>query len=223
MSSLSQISQDQDQHDVAAVTARSAAKQTARELAALAAQSNHPITKLPPEPIPVTRPGHRCLYIGVAANTGHSSRLAESGRLVRRRNRAKPEKSVDLVLLQQKADTVDIGGDRLVLMFHHRRKIELRLAGDDTEGGKLVRGFCEFVRGMEKRLRRNAADVEASAAMRLAFFHDRDLEAELCRPDRADIAAGTGANDDEIVGHQVYPNYVNAQISWLPAGGPRPE
>jgi hypothetical protein len=76
---------------------------------------------------------------------------------------------------------------------------------------------------MTPRLRRNAADVEAGSAMRLAFFHDRDLEAELCRPDRADIAAGTGANDDEIVGHQVYPNYVNAQISWLPAGGPRPE
>ena len=65
---------------------------------------------------------------------------------------------------------------------------------------------AKFFRSLEQRLRRNAADIEASAAMRLALFDDRDLEAELRRPDRADIAAGTSADNDEIVGHQVYPN-----------------
>src|ERR1700730_12271099 len=105
------------------------------------------------------------------------------------------------MLLQQKADTVNIGGDRLVLMLHPRGKIEFRLAGDAPEAGKLVRDFREFIRGMEQRLRRNAADVEAGSAMRLAFFHDGDLEAELRRADRADIAAGTGSDDDKIVGH----------------------
>jgi hypothetical protein len=33
---------------------------------------------------PIGRDGDPILYIGVAANPGHSSRLAESGRLVRR-------------------------------------------------------------------------------------------------------------------------------------------
>ena len=34
-------------------------REKARELAELAAKSNVPITKLPPEAIPMTRPGHR--------------------------------------------------------------------------------------------------------------------------------------------------------------------
>ena len=49
-------------------------------------------------------------------------------------------KSVDLVLLQQKADAVDISGDRLVLVLHHCGKVELRLARDNAECGKLMRG-----------------------------------------------------------------------------------
>ena len=57
-------------------------------------------------------------------------------------------------------------------------------------------GLGEFLRSLEQRLRRNAADVEAGAAMRLALFDDRDLQAELRRADGADIAAGAGADDD---------------------------
>jgi hypothetical protein len=50
---------DPYEQDRAEITDRSSAKQTARELAALAAQSNHPATILPPQPIPTKRPGHR--------------------------------------------------------------------------------------------------------------------------------------------------------------------
>jgi hypothetical protein len=39
-------------------------REKARELAELAAKSNVPITKLPPEAIPVTRPGHRWMSKG---------------------------------------------------------------------------------------------------------------------------------------------------------------
>ena len=41
--------------------------------------------------------------------------------------------------------------------------------------------------------------------MRLALFDNRNLQSELRRPDRADIAAGPGADNDEIIGHEVYP------------------
>ena len=52
--------------------------------------------------------------------------------------------------------------------------------------------------GMQQGLRRNAADIEAGAAMGGALFDDRDFEAELGRADGADIAAGAGADDGEI-------------------------
>ena len=39
-------------------------------------------------------------------------------------------KGVDLVLLEQEGDAVDVGGDRVVLVLHHRRQIELRRADD---------------------------------------------------------------------------------------------
>src|SRR4051794_486836 len=54
---------------------------------------------------------------------------------------------------------------------------------------------------MEQRLGGNAADVEAGTAEGLVFLDHRHLHAKLCRADRADIAAGAGADDSEIVGH----------------------
>ena len=50
----------------------------------------------------------------------------------------------------------------------------------------------------QQRLGRDAAPVEADAAEQLAL-DDRGLEAELRRADRGDIAAGPGAEDDEVV------------------------
>jgi hypothetical protein len=55
---------DPYEQDRAEITDRTTAKQKARELAALAAASNVPITKLPSEPIPKTRPGHRWISKG---------------------------------------------------------------------------------------------------------------------------------------------------------------
>ena len=52
---------------------------------------------------------------------------------------------------------------------------------------------------VEHRLRRDAADVEAGAAQRLAPFGARGLEAQLRRPDRRDIAAGAGTDDKDVV------------------------
>src|SRR5438874_12954944 len=51
----------------------------------------------------------------------------------------------------------------------------------------------------QQRLGRNAAPVEADAA-EIGFFHDRGLEAELGGADGGDIAAGAGADDDDVEG-----------------------
>ncbi len=121
--------------------------------------------------------------------------------LARRDDACRADERIDLVLLEQEGDAVDIGGNRVVLVLHHRHEIELRLAGDDAEGGEIMRGLGELFGGMQQRLRGNAADVEAGAAEGLALFDDGDLQAELRGADGADIAAGAGADDDEIVGH----------------------
>ena len=56
--------------------------------------------------------------------------------------------------------------------------------------------------GVEQRLAGNAADVEAGAAERGAFVDERDLEAELRGAKGADVAAGAGADDDEVESSQ---------------------
>ena len=120
----------------------------------------------------------------------------------RRRCVAGADEGVDLVLLEQEADAVDVGVDRVVLVLHHRGEIELRRADLDAEGGEVVARLVEQLGGMQQRLGRDAADVEAGAAKRLALLDDGHLEPELRGPDGADIAAGAGADDDEVVGHE---------------------
>src|SRR5258708_27484018 len=51
----------------------------------------------------------------------------------------------------------------------------------------------------QQRLGRDAAPVQADAA-EIGFFHDRGLETKLRRTDRGDIAAGPGADDDDVEG-----------------------
>src|SRR6516164_2488109 len=61
-------------------------------------------------------------------------------------------------------------------------------------------------RRAQQRLGRDAAPVEADAA-EVGFLDDRGLEAELCCADRGDIAAGSGADDDDVegcVGHACF-------------------
>ena len=60
--------------------------------------------------------------------------------------------------------------------------------------------FCKnkMVAGGEKRFARDAADVEAGAAEFFIFFDDGGLESELGGADGGDIAARTGADDDDV-------------------------
>lgn len=67
-------------------------------------------------------------------------------------------------------------------------------------GGGVGFGEDELLGGMKQGFTRDAADVEASAAEGGAFLDQRDLEAELGGAEGADVAAGAGADDDQIEG-----------------------
>ncbi len=59
--------------------------------------------------------------------------------------------------------------------------------------------LLEKLGGMQQRLGRDAADVEARAAICGALLDDRHFHAELRRADGAHIAARPAADDDQII------------------------
>ena len=58
-------------------------------------------------------------------------------------------------------------------------------------------------RGVDQRLRGNAADVEAGSAEPVGFDENR-VEAELAGADRGDIAAGAAADDENLAAKLVH-------------------
>ena len=78
----------------------------------------------------------------------------------------------------------------------------LGLPTNDAKSVEAVIDLLEHFRGVQQGLGGNAADIEAGAAMRLALFHHGGFQAELGGANGADIAAGTGSDDNEIVGHK---------------------
>ena len=131
-------------------------------------------------------------------------RLAVGGHLdlAGAKNFAGAFQDVDLVLLHQEVDALDVAVDALLLEIHHRRQIELWRGDADAHLRKRMRGFLEHLGSMQERLGWHAADIEAGAAEGRIFDH-RDLHAKLRRAHRADVTAGPGADDDEIVsGHE---------------------
>ena len=116
-------------------------------------------------------------------------------------DRAVTGEGFNLVLLEQKAHAADIGVNRVGLVLHQGCEIELRLTHDNAEIGKVMTCKVEHFRRMQQSLGRNAADVEAGAAMRFALFNNRHFHAELGCTNGANITAGAGADDNEIVGH----------------------
>ena len=132
------------------------------------------------------------------------SRLAVGGfdlDLAGRGDAADAVHGIDLVLLEQEGDAFDVAVDARVLELHHGGKVELRRADVDAHLVEHVAGLFIELGGMQQRLRRNAADVEAGAAEGVILLDHRNLHAELRCADGADIAAGPGADDDEVIGH----------------------
>ena len=107
-----------------------------------------------------------------------------------------------LVLLHQEADAVVEPLRHAARALHHG----LRVVADVVGLQPVVLGVLHVVEDLgraQQRLGRNAAPVEADAA-EIVALDNRGLEAELRRADRGDIAAGAGADDQNVeigVGH----------------------
>ena len=110
------------------------------------------------------------------------------------------------VLAKKKLDALGELAHHLVLLRHHRRQIEfdLRL---DADTGEIAMRFMEAFAGMQQRLGRDAADIEAGAAECAALVDARRREAKLAQPDRGIVAAGTATDNDcvETVSHDDTP------------------
>ena len=112
-----------------------------------------------------------------------------------------PRKTSILFFLNRKATPLTFGVDRRVLVRQHLLQVELRLADLDAERVEGVAGLVEHLGGVQQRLGRDAADIEAGAAKRRALLDHGDLQAELGGLDGADIAARAGSDDDDIISH----------------------
>ena len=67
-------------------------------------------------------------------------------------------------------------------------------------------GFVEMVGGIQERLGRDAANVQAGAAQGLATLNHSGFQAQLGAADGADIATRAGADHDHIkLCHGVFP------------------
>ena len=84
---------------------------------------------------------------------------------------------------------------------------EIELGRPDREPDRVQRpGLAERMRrvgGVDQRLRRNTADIEASSAEPVGFDKDR-VEAELAGADGRDIAARPAADDENLAAKLVH-------------------
>jgi hypothetical protein len=104
---------------------------------------------------------------------------------------------IDLVLAEQEPDALaDLVGDAAAAR-DDRGEVGLDAADLDPELARVAE-VVEHLGGAEQRLRRDAAPVEADPAEPLAL-DARGLEPELRAADRRDVAAGTRADNDDVV------------------------
>ena len=108
------------------------------------------------------------------------------------------------VLLEQVQDAVVVLLHHFVFAADHLRHIDAQVVQADAVLGKGVAGVFEVLAGLQQRLARDAADVGAGAAGRgaalvvLPLINAGDIHAQLRRADRADVAAGAGADHDHV-------------------------
>ena len=103
---------------------------------------------------------------------------------------------LDVGLLQQRGDAAAQAADDPILPLHRPGKVESRRGKRNAERAFTrceLRDPREFIGGMDQRLGWDAADIEAGAARFVRLDH-HGVDAELSRPDRADIAAGSRAD-----------------------------
>ena len=104
---------------------------------------------------------------------------------------------VDLALLGEHGQAVGQLRDHLVLPGTQLVPIDLRRRENDA-ACRHVGGILDHLGGVQQRLGRNAADVQADAAEHRPALDQRDLEPEIGGAERRGVAAGTRAEHDQI-------------------------
>jgi len=112
---------------------------------------------------------------------------------------------VDFVRLEQRRDAAGELRDDFVLAREHLRRVHARIADADAVRGKRVLQFVKLLGGIQQRLGRNAADIQASAAQCRtalgagALVDAHHAQAQLRGANRRHITARPAADDDDIV------------------------
>src|SRR5665213_2942768 len=100
-------------------------------------------------------------------------------------------------LLEQKLDALGEFAHHFGLVAHHAGQIEFDRRFDAELGEFRVR-FVEPLAGVQQRLGRDAADVQAGAPEAAALVDAGGGEAQLSRTDRGIVATRPTADDDDI-------------------------
>ncbi len=108
----------------------------------------------------------------------------------------------DLVLPKEKLDAARVGRDDLVLALEHLREVEPQPVEGESMLVCVQARELVVLRGLQERLARDAADVDARAAERLVHLHTDRGEAELCSANGRDVSAGAATDHDHIGGHE---------------------
>ena len=111
-----------------------------------------------------------------------------------------PWNEVILFLRNRKATPLVVASTTSPLRFISWAKSSLGGRQHDAVLGEIVARLLEQVRGLQQRLGRDAADIEAGAAEGRALLDHGHLHAELGGADRRHIAARPGADHDEVEG-----------------------
>ena len=104
----------------------------------------------------------------------------------------------DLVLLEQELDALGVLGHDVGFASHHRRQVDRGAVDLDPVFGRMQAQPFVVFGALEECLRRNAPYIHARSAQRLVEFDAGDGEAELCRANRGDIAAGAAAKHHDV-------------------------
>src|SRR5262249_23670722 len=92
------------------------------------------------------------------------------------------QKCLDVILAEQRADSVGQALDDAVLADEHRRQVELHAIEQYSVAAEAVSCQVKELARVEHGLARNAADVQARAAERWALLDAGHFEAELGGP-----------------------------------------
>jgi len=109
-----------------------------------------------------------------------------------------PDNAFDLVFLEKEFDAFGKIGHRLVFVGHHGLQIDRKPLRDDSHFSEMLIGVSEKLARMQKRFRRDAADIKTGAAKRAALVDACGFKAQLACANGAIIASGSTPDDHNI-------------------------